>query len=246
MNINNYDIKNTRNNFKVKKNQLELVADRGFNIDEADGFFLDYNFNQYYDYLMNTAYKNKSTEESILSYLYHDNEKNKSIYVYYAPYIKNITKINKNIAVEFRQLVTKLNATEAILITPLQYKPKSSDIKNTDKKEYKYKSLSSDAKKEIKLLEKTIKIQIFNVSELLINPTKHTYSRFMEKIPDEFVDNKLTELNCTKKDLTLLTSNDPIVRWYGWNIGDMIKIHRNDDDIPLTSTKTFGYRLIID
>lgn len=223
------DINLSKNNLKIKKNQLEMVRDRNYNIDDSDGFILDFTNEEYINYIQEKTNELKSTESAILSSIYYNNDKSDAVFVYYAPIIENNTFIRMNVITEFLNLIKNYNVQKGIFIMPIGFE-----------------KLSPSSNKDLKNSQYKYDIEIFKFRELLINPNKHVFSRKMTKIPDSEVEEKLKELKCKKNNLTSITKNDPIVKWYGWSINSVVKIERCDDMIPLTSSLTYGYRLIID
>lgn len=68
--------------------------------------------------------------------------------------------------------------------------------------------------------------RIFFHDELLISPLDNILVPIHEKCN---ADDILTKYNITISQLPKLLASDPIVRWNGWNIGDVIKIYREDE-----------------
>ena len=45
-------------------------------------------------------------------------------------------------------------------------------------------------------------------------------------------------------ELTILLTSDPVVRYYGWQPGDIIKIYRDFNELALLSNKQYGYSIV--
>lgn len=77
---------------------------------------------------------------------------------------------------------------------------------------------------ESKMLLKQKNIQAFVESELLYNVTRHSLVPLHTKLT-KTEENKLWKtLHCKKHNLAVISSQDPVVRYYGWQIGDVIRI----------------------
>ena len=108
--------------------------------------------------------------------------------------------------------------------------------------------LSTEAKSLIDLhqKQKVKKIQIFFTTELLfcvidhIDTPKHVL--MSEKEKKEFKqDFKITDY----KNMPYIKSSDPVVKFYGWEAGNIVKIYRNDYYLDILTPETISYRYIV-
>jgi DNA-directed RNA polymerase subunit H (RpoH/RPB5) len=104
--------------------------------------------------------------------------------------------------------------------------------------------LSSSANKELLALTLT-KWQIFYDSDLTYNPTLHVDTPRHELLSAEETREKLREMKVDISKLLIIKINDPIVRYYGWTTGGLVRIHRNDRAISILAPKSINYRLIV-
>ena len=207
--------------FEVKKNQLEMVRDRGYDISEEENI-LNMTFLEFNNYVLSKI----SNIDDISKILNHNYMKNSDIcYVYYILLNKNNKKkkpIMSDLINQFLQYIQKYQPNESILIL-------DSPIPNNKKNEY----------------QNIINLQVFDKSQLTFNPIKHILVLKHEKIPDDEKEEKLKELKATINKLPSIKINDPIVQYYGWKINDLIRIYRDDDELPLLNTKSINYRIVI-
>lgn len=80
-----------------------------------------------------------------------------------------------------------------------------------------------------------IPVEMFSLEDLLYNVTHNINVPKHEKIPS------LAAANINELPWLLIT--DPVVRYYGWQTGDIIKIYRQYD-LPLMSNQFFGYCVV--
>jgi DNA-directed RNA polymerase I, II, and III subunit RPABC1 len=84
-------------------------------------------------------------------------------------------------------------------------------------------------------IEKTI--QIFDKDDLINNITKHSLVPKHELMTKTMQDKLLETYSTDRVGLPRISSNDPVIRYYGWKRGNIIKITRAD--------KTIYYRCIV-
>lgn len=79
-------------------------------------------------------------------------------------------------------------------------------------------------------------LELFTIEDLLYNVTHNVYVPKHEKMRD---------INFVRIDeLPQLLMSDPIVRYYGWIIGDIIRVYRDFYDLALLSTEQYGYCVV--
>ncbi len=69
-------------------------------------------------------------------------------------------------------------------------------------------------------------IGITDLLDLSYNPTKHAYVSVHTRVSDSEKASKKLELQAPLDRHLILSTTDPIVRWYGWRSGDLIQIRR--------------------
>jgi len=70
------------------------------------------------------------------------------------------------------------------------------------------------------------RIEVFELSELLVNPTKYHLVPRHELVPEEQRDALLMQLRATEAQLPRIAQSDPIARWMGLLPGQIVRIHR--------------------
>jgi len=84
-------------------------------------------------------------------------------------------------------------------------------------------------------------VQIMWVKNLLFNPTRHSLVPKHEKISKEEMESVLIKYELkSKSQLPLITKDDPIVRWYNFKSGDIIRIIRASE----TTKEAIFYRCV--
>jgi DNA-directed RNA polymerase subunit H (RpoH/RPB5) len=73
--------------------------------------------------------------------------------------------------------------------------------------------------------------KIFFVDELIANPIGNRMVPKHELCTKRMVDELLRKYSITIDALPKILLRDPIVRWYGWEIGDVIKITRPNGEL---------------
>jgi len=215
--------------FDIKKTQIEMVRDRGYDIPEDEEILLTSDVNYFVNHIKQLGLKTRGTSNSLLSRSYMseaDGEtKARSILVYYANKVSQQQKqISADIVREFINLVQKYATTEAVLIVDAP--------------------LSSTGNEELKSLTLT-KWQVFFESDLTYNLTAHVDTNRHTLIPPEDADRILHQLKADRSKLIVIKIDKPIVRYYGWSIGDLIRVERDDQCINILSSKSINYRVVV-
>src|SRR5436309_2537659 len=98
-------------------------------------------------------------------------------------------------------------------------------------------SLTHKASEAIKLffLTNRMKNQIFFEDDLTYNLTHHISVPEHEYLSPTEAEAKLIEMKTTRFQLPLLKITNPIARYYGWEVGDIIRIHRYDTEVSILS-----------
>lgn len=215
----------------VKITQIQMLKDRGYDVaDEEQIINMDLNtFVQYINAVIN-KYMNegggKISVRSSLTRLYTTPTRSRNMLVYYGSKSDDKSKISIEIVRAFQDIIIKnRNINEAVLIV------------NGD--------LSSPAEDLMNKL-KTIKWQIFKDNELTYNPTLHVYTPRHELLSKEEKIKVLQEFKTSISNLPLINLKDPIIKYYGWLPGGLVRIFRNDGSLSVLTPNSIGYRVIVD
>jgi DNA-directed RNA polymerase subunit H (RpoH/RPB5) len=215
--------------FDIKKTQLEMVRDRGYELSPEEAQILTMNLTQFYDYVNRLAANNaKTTTRSLLSRSYLaklPDGTTRSMLVYYGGKTNPQQKqVSADVVRDFISLVERYRINEAILIVDAP--------------------LSSTGDNELSALTLT-KWQVFYDSELTYNPTTHVDTPKQYLLSPEETQEKLRELKADLSKLLILKVNDPVVRYYGWTAGNLVRVHRDDQSVSILAPKSINYRVIV-
>ena len=100
--------------------------------------------------------------------------------------------------------------------------------------------LGSEARK---LLEtrRRYKVEFFLMEELTYRPSQNFLNPQFQKLTKQEIE---TEILVATKSLETIAHNDPIVREFGWQIGDILRITRRNDNWSLASYENVTYRRV--
>lgn len=215
--------------FDIKKTQIEMVRDRGYNIPEDEELLLTSDINYFQRHINHLGSGIKATAQSLLSRSYittpDNNNVTRSILVYYASKTNQQQKqISADIVREFIRLMQRYATNEAILIVDAP--------------------LSSTGNDELNAVTLT-KWQVFFESELTYNSTAHVDTQPHTYIPPLEADIILRGLKVDKSKLLIIKASEPISRYYGWVAGDLIRVDRNDSCIGILSPNSLNYRVVV-
>jgi len=215
--------------FDIKKTQLEMVQDRGYDISPEEAPILNmdvHNFTTYINTLSSAT--PRATIRSLLSRSYQrtlPDGSTRSMLVYYGGKADLRQKqVSAEVVREFIGLVQRYRINEAILIVDA--------------------ALSSTGGKELSALTLT-KWQVFFDSELTYNPTRHVDTPRHELLSPGDAQAKLRELRVDLSKLLIIKVDDPVVRYYGWTAGYLVRVHRDDQSVSILSSKSINYRVIV-
>jgi DNA-directed RNA polymerase subunit H (RpoH/RPB5) len=209
---------------RVKYEQVKMVERRGFDVSTDD----------YQNRLLTE--RGKPIRANLSFYYRHKLDNN---YILNVTYIDKIEKDNKKMKGARKQTITKpyiqeyvkyLNTwkiDESILIIPL----------NINKQGTRFLDEFLAGSK--------IKHQIFLEEELSFDPLEHIdVSEHILLTKEEALNlMAMTKTNITM--LPLIKANDPIIKYYGWTKGGIVKIIRHDSSVSVLSEKSINYRVIV-
>lgn len=213
----------------IKRTQVQLVRDRGYNIG-TDERYLTMSVAEF-----NAAYNQQAaiseTPITIRNFISHryakDNDQR--LLVYYAAKSASSKKyISIDIIKSFTYNVSYFRTTHNILIVNAPLSAKSvEEIAD-------YQATHPDRK-----------IQIYQEHDLTYNPTLHNDVPVHELVPANEVDRLLGELKVTPANMLLIREDDPIIRYYGWSAGNIVRVYRNDVSISMLAPRSINYRVVI-
>lgn len=232
----------------IKRTQIEMMDARGYQINDDEKEILreDYTLLDFANYLKRLKENNPQIKnlrellsEDYFKYVVVDGEDVLvRSYVHYISKIPNNTTISKQ---QIESIKAKLKSfiydgreyprvSEYILIINANISPQAMEVLPT---------LSGDFNDQERFV-----YQIFKDEELYFNPNKHVDSAIHELIPRNEMKAKLAELKVKESQLPLISINDPIIKFYGYEIGDLIRVHRDDSFIGVLSNKSVNYRIV--
>lgn len=214
--------------FDIKKTQIQMTRDRGYEISPEEEQILHTNLNGFIGYVQGLAAETaRASVRSLLSrsYVSRDGATQKStMLVYYGGKTSQQQKqVSADVVREFIKFIQRYGINEAILIVDAP--------------------LSSTGNDELSAL-KLSKWQVFFDSELTYNPTTHVDTPRHELLSPEAAQEKLAELKVDLSKLLIIRVNDPVVRYYGWQSGGLVRVYRNDESVSILSSKSINYRVI--
>lgn len=204
--------------FTVKKNQVQMLMDRGFNVGDEE-YMLNYTLDQFIDSYAAEADRSGATIKSLLGKFYEKEDDHVSVIYLETPIDK--AQVGKAQIVTVMEGIQETGITHIMLISAVNLTPDSRKI---------FDKIPS------------YRVETFLYEDLMYNPTKHflvPQHRIMA--PDEVAQLKI-ELNKSP----LISMYDPIARYYGAVHGDVMEILRLDlTGIGMVNRSVF-YRVVID
>lgn len=217
----------------IKKTQIEIVRDRGYDIG-TEAEILDMDSREFKHYIEGLLRANKGktfTQRSIMSNRYKKiGNESEVISVFYGELKPPEKQISSREIQSFTGTVNNMNSKGDIVIKEV--------IIIVDG------VLSSQANNAIKTQPSDIFYQVFYDSDIRYNPTTHVDTPVHIKLTEEQGIEKLRELMVDQSKLPLMLDSDPIAKYYGWRPGDIIKIIRSDDAVSILAPKSINYRLV--
>lgn len=211
--------------FDIKRTQLELVRDRGYDI-TRESTFLNCNVEEFYIYFKRQSEQQKVPIWTLLSADYYTTDDNpKRMVAFYATKIKpDGKKIPISVIKLFVDQITRFSCHEAILIID--------------------QPLSSSSAKTLQAVT-DVKWQVFYDTDLTYSPIKHVDVPVHRLLSPEEAEAKLREMKTQATHVPYIKVTDPVIRYYNWPIGGLVKIERDDFSVSILSPKSINYRLII-
>ena len=215
--------------FDIKKTQLQMVQDRGYNITPDEELILTTNYQGFQQYLRTLTNTNPGRmTRSLLSRSYIKilpNGTEQRMLVFFGGKTDTQKKqVSTEVVREFIGTIQKYQFHEAILIVDA--------------------ALSSMAEKILEGLKLT-KWQVFFDPNLTFNVARHVDVHQHELLSLEETSEVLKQLRVDLSKLPIIYSKDPVIRYYGWESGRVVRVHRNDQAVSVLSPNSINYRVIV-
>lgn len=232
----------------IKRTQLQMVLDRGYTISPQEQPILDVFENetgqtdykvsaqQFYNYLLQRSRENVGKSEyDLLTNTYPKYKEGKfigAILVYYVKKENKKRKISVDSIRDFIAAITKGLLDQGVYIKFIE------GILICDA------PLSSDASKMLKDLIDP-RWQSFFESELTYNVTLREEVPIHQLLTPEQKEMKLRQLGVDSTQLPYIELSDPVVKYYGWPVGGLVRVIRDDSYIGILGSRSINYRTII-
>jgi DNA-directed RNA polymerase subunit H (RpoH/RPB5) len=212
---------------KVKRHQIEMIRDRGYDVTEELGL-LEVSERDFYQHYGTHAEQNGVSLRSLMSRLYEKPGQEDKVLVFYVE-----PPSGKQIGID----------TIKDLISLLRHYQCNNGI------------IIGEAPPSTQALEELRKVpllhvQIFNDNELMYNPTKHYLVPKHRALSEEEAKVFLEEnkLYITRMPSLLVNTGkmvDPIAKWYDFRPGQIIEITRENSAFETDVTIEIAYRAVI-
>ena len=101
--------------------------------------------------------------------------------------------------------------------------------------------LSSQAKQKLADINSELQVECFNISELMVNITEHTYVPKHILLTHEQKKDLLKRYKIKENQLPKILTKDPVAKYLGLKKGDVVKIIRDSE----TAGKYVTYRITV-
>ena len=213
-----------QNLFDIKRTQIELVRDRGYIIPPVEQQILNGTLEEFDTYLQVLRAEYPNFTDRIRLRQFYVNPVGKTMAVFL---IERTSANQKQIPSELiagvvSQAIQYL-FSEMLIIINRQLSPPGNVI--------------------LKTLTST-RWQVFFDSDLTYNPTLSVDVPQHELLSAEVLNAKLTEWKIDISKLLIYESTDPIVKYYGWLPGNVVRVIRKDNSVNTLSGESINYRVI--
>lgn len=211
-----------RNLLDVKRTQLEMIKDRGYDISEEENIFDMENEDQ-----MKIFYSGRHEFNIFtLSKVYFNGDE--YTYIYYVhPDVDFVKDVFRKIMIEVMRIRTELNIElkNIIIITT------KIDNSNFVKMKTEFANFN---------------FQTFNYDELYVNITKHSLQpKEVRKLTDREQRIFIEESRIKKSQLPIIKLIDPMAKYYGWKKGDVIRVEDENNIVPAVVNITIEYYIVL-
>lgn len=211
--------------YKVKITQLEMIRDRGYDIND-ETFIFSSNVKDFIDYYQSDAAENGLTFKGALSKIYINSKTKNKIYVYYAETIKDVKQTGKKQVESCLDILNNYpDIKDVVFISEL--------------------SLSSVAREDLATLP-LYHIDSFLYERLCANPTHHFLVPQHILLSEEDAAKFLKRNDLKFSNLPKITVDDPIAKYYGATPGRIFMIKRKNVTIELLINSSITFRAVIE
>jgi DNA-directed RNA polymerase subunit H (RpoH/RPB5) len=217
-----------------------MVMDRGFQIPGEDTIF-DMTESQFILYLNDLRGANKGTLRTFASRFYvNEIGQRRTLLVYFAN--KSTKKKGDEDDAEFGKHKEKTlkGAIEPYIALLLKHVPDRSILIVSAPLGSKARDFMNENLANVRTIH-----ELHYDEDLTYNPIYHVDVPRHELIPPDQVPQLLNEMKVSISLLPLMKQDEPIAKYYGWPVGSVIRIYRNDDYISILSPKSINYRVVI-
>lgn len=208
----------------VKLTQMEMVRDRGYDI-SAEAMLFNETPDGFDAYAADMAQQTGSSKRGAMSRFYTSTTTPKrTMLVYYGGRINLQQKqVAASVVREFIDIVLKHRLAEAVLIVDAP--------------------ISSKGNEELKNFTQP-PVQVFHDNDLAFNPTTHIYTPRHELVLPGEEEALLRSMRTDRFKMLIIKEIDPIVRYYGWKAGSIVRIYRDDSSVSVLTPQSINYRYI--
>lgn len=218
--------------FQVKKMQIEILEDRGYIIPDTDEDIRSMDVDEFSQYINTRPRLNEKDllRSSLMGIYRMKSDHDKVILVCYEGVTEGMKQVSKD---TIKKIIGYINYYKAdnVVVNDLMLILESAII-------------SSGAKETINM-ESGVNWQIFDDSELMYNPIHHIDVPKHTKLTDDEKENTLQQLKINIDRLLIIRKDDPIVKHYGWNAGDVIRTTRKDLTVNTLASRSINYRVVV-
>lgn len=214
---------------RIKRTELEMMEDRGYNLTESQQYFLDNitTIEQFFNWFDDE--KKKIGLRASLTDTYTHAEKNGKFFVFYAGSNQDPTKKIRSVQqVVIQSFIASLQVPGtsyhgALIIAETNLGPKAqSDLNGI----------------------KSVPVQVILEDNMTYNVTRHTWVPRHELLSKFEMEKVLSEAHVTTNQFPMITDKDPVIAYYGWTKG-LVRIYRDDSNIPCLTPESVQYRVIV-
>jgi DNA-directed RNA polymerases I, II, and III subunit RPABC1 len=209
----------------MKQTQLEICELRGYTVTKEESDAVT-SLDAFVKYINQKAAKIEGLEaRSLLTKLYtkNVNGKKRNFLVYYVTKDPEKKLISISQIQKFLAIIQKTDIQEAILVTEVPFSPVATS--------------------ELQVIKNT-RIQLFQDFELYHNPTQQVDAQIHELIKEPEASKLLKAMKVKLSQLMIIGVDDPIIKFYGWEPGQLVRIRRVDDVIAVLTKHSVTYKVI--
>lgn len=208
--------------YRIKVNQIHMIRDRQYIIGDDES-------NLSYDTFYNTYFSNGMDYSNLNRCYRHQSNVNDMICVYYIP--RSTKSLSGAIGTEwmepiFQQIYVLIQGENPIrhyiFIIETSFTPK--------------------VREEINTKFPFVRIEVFMFDEMLFNPTSHYLVPRHELLTSDEVQELSSHVDLNK--IPWISIEDPIVKYYGYKVGDIIRIHRMNLVLDTIIDEYITYRMV--